>query len=145
MGCLIPRSQGFVSGGWQQEVRKGVNFSKCAFGGGIRDGFQCRGGGGSVGGVGQICWAARYERWIWRREGASGCLWGVGAAKLEVWGGVNESVTVVAAKSETVTVALHRAKNGRYAHGGGAEVIWGAWGVRKKRWWVSREEASGLP
>ena len=33
MGCLIPRSQGFVSGGWQQEVRKGVNFSKCAFGG----------------------------------------------------------------------------------------------------------------
>ena len=98
-----------------------------------------------MGGVGQKCWAARYERWIWRREGASGCLWGVGAAKLEVWGGVNESVTVVAAKSETVTVALHRAKNGRYAHGGGAEVIWGAWGVRKKRWWVSREEASGLP
>ena len=145
MGCLIPRSQGFVSGGWQQEVRKGVKFSKRAFGGGIGDSFQGRGGGVSVGGVGQICWAARYERWIWRREGAGGCLWGVGAAKLEVWGGVNESVTVVAAKSETVTVALHRAKNGRYAHGGGAEVIWGAWGVRKKRWWVSREEASGLP
>ena len=123
MGCLIPRSQGFVSGGWQQEVRKGVNFSKRAFGGGIGDSFQGRGGGVSVGGVGQKCWAARYERWIWRREGAGGCLWGVGAAKLEVWGGVNESVTVVAAKSETVTVALHRAKNGRYAHGGGAEGI----------------------
>ena len=45
---------------------------------------------------------------------------------------MNESVTVVAAKSETVTVALHRAKNGRYAHGGGCRSDLGGMGGEKK-------------
>ena len=70
---------------------------------------------------------------------------GAGVAKLEAARGVKKSVTDERVKWDPVVGASHRAKNGRYAHGGGAEVIWGAWGVRKKRWWVSREEASGLP
>jgi len=65
----------FCVWGWQEEVRKGVNFSKGRCGSGKR--VVCSDGvtAVSVEKVGQVCCRGRYEMWFGCKKGADGSLW----------------------------------------------------------------------